>query len=101
MLQLNDTEALCKRYVQELMLVWHSINDTPELEEAVKTAAHKCMELYKTHGKGCGKYSSLCRYWLHYQLTFTNYSNDNTKQLWEALASWHQGDITRQKKVVD
>lgn len=40
------------------------------------------------------------RDWLQYQLTFTDLSNDDTKQLWEALASCHQGDISNNTRRV-
>lgn len=99
----NDAEALCKAVRSRIdagldlecfpdrQAFWCSIKGTAELEEVVKRAAGKYMELYRTHGKGRVKYSSLYR---QYQLTFTDLSNDDTKQLWEALASCHQGDIS-------
>ena len=70
-LQLNNAEALCKavhsrtdagldlQCFPDRRAFWHSIKDTADLEDVVKTAACKYMELYRTHGKGRVKYSFL------------------------------------------
>ena len=109
MLQLHDSKAFCKAVRSRIdtglnlqcfpdsQAFWRSIKDTAELEDVVKTAPHKYMELYRTRGKCRDKYASLYRDWLHYQLTHVLLliiPTTTPKKLWQSLASCHQGDIS-------